>query len=91
MAIPFTAFKGPSNMRQEAVVDAFRHAWKGYRSYAWGHDHLKPNSRSYEGILIVNILLFSGIKDLRIFLHRQLLSRSNDCRFLGYNVQYGIN
>jgi hypothetical protein len=24
------------NERQRAVVDAFKHAWRGYRTYAWG-------------------------------------------------------
>ena len=33
------------NDRQKAVVDAFRHAWKAYRLYAWGKDELKPVSR----------------------------------------------
>ncbi|MBN3323868.1 MA1B1 mannosidase, partial [Atractosteus spatula] len=33
--------------RQQAVVEAFRHAWKGYREFAWGHDELKPVSKSY--------------------------------------------
>ncbi|XP_042365344.1 endoplasmic reticulum mannosyl-oligosaccharide 1,2-alpha-mannosidase [Plectropomus leopardus] len=33
--------------RLEAVRDAFRHAWKGYKDYAWGHDELKPISRSF--------------------------------------------
>lgn len=33
--------------RLEAVRDAFRHAWKGYKEYAWGHDELKPISRSF--------------------------------------------
>jgi len=33
--------------RLEAVCDAFRHAWKGYKAYAWGHDELKPISRSF--------------------------------------------
>uniref|UniRef100_A0A8C5EAM4 alpha-1,2-Mannosidase n=1 Tax=Gouania willdenowi TaxID=441366 RepID=A0A8C5EAM4_GOUWI len=33
--------------RLEAVRDAFRHAWKGYKSYAWGHDELKPISKTY--------------------------------------------
>lgn len=31
--------------RQRAVVDAFRHAWKAYKMYAWGKDELKPISR----------------------------------------------
>jgi len=35
-------FQGPSNERQIAVVNAFKHAWKGYKKYAWGHDNLKP-------------------------------------------------
>jgi mannosyl-oligosaccharide alpha-1,2-mannosidase len=27
------------------VVDAFRHAWKGYTNYAWGYDELHPISK----------------------------------------------
>jgi hypothetical protein len=27
-------------------VQEFRHAWEGYRTYAWGHDALRPLSRS---------------------------------------------
>ena len=34
-------FGGPQNERQRAVVNAFRHAWKGYKENAWGHDHLR--------------------------------------------------
>lgn len=33
--------------RLEAVRQAFRHAWRGYRDHAWGHDELKPISKSY--------------------------------------------
>lgn len=33
--------------RLEVVRDAFRHAWKGYKSYAWGHDELKPISKTF--------------------------------------------
>lgn len=28
------------------VRDELRHAWRGYEQYAWGHDELKPVSRS---------------------------------------------
>ena len=38
-------FAGPQNDRQKEVVGAFQHAWKGYKTYAWGHDHLRPISR----------------------------------------------
>lgn len=37
-------FKGPTNDRQRAVVAAARHAWSGYKKFAWGHDNLKPIS-----------------------------------------------
>lgn len=43
-------FNGPSTSRQKAVVKAFRHAWKSYRAHAWGHDDLKPLSKSYNGL-----------------------------------------
>lgn len=37
-------FSGPINERQRAVVAAFQHAWRGYKQFAWGHDHLRPVS-----------------------------------------------
>lgn len=37
-------FRGPQNERQRAVVEAFKHSWKGYKQYAWGHDNLRPIS-----------------------------------------------
>ncbi|XP_026758009.2 endoplasmic reticulum mannosyl-oligosaccharide 1,2-alpha-mannosidase isoform X1 [Galleria mellonella] len=37
-------FTGPSNARQYAVVESFKHAWKAYKEHAWGHDNLKPLS-----------------------------------------------
>ncbi|CAH0578042.1 unnamed protein product [Chrysodeixis includens] len=37
-------FTGPKNARQYAVVESFRHAWRGYKDHAWGHDNLKPVS-----------------------------------------------
>lgn len=40
-------FDGPQNERQRAVVDAFKHAWQGYRTYAWGKDLLKPITKTY--------------------------------------------
>nr|XP_019957933.1 PREDICTED: endoplasmic reticulum mannosyl-oligosaccharide 1,2-alpha-mannosidase [Paralichthys olivaceus] len=31
----------------ETVRESFRHAWKGYKDFAWGHDELRPISKSY--------------------------------------------
>ena len=35
---------GPRNVRQRAVVDAFRWAWQGYKRCAWGQDYLQPRT-----------------------------------------------
>lgn len=63
-------FKGPTNDRQRAVIDAFRHSWKGYKEFAWGHDNLKPISMSYSdwfglGLTIVDSLDTMYIMDLQ--------------------------
>lgn len=58
-------------MRQQAVIKAFRHAWKGYKKFAWGHDHLKPIAESYHdwfglGLTIVDSLdtiFIMGLKE----------------------------
>lgn len=54
-------FKGPTNDRQRAVVMAAKHAWSGYKKYAWGHDNLKPISMGFHdwfglGLTIVDSL-----------------------------------
>uniref|UniRef100_A0AC35U1B8 Alpha-1,2-Mannosidase n=1 Tax=Rhabditophanes sp. KR3021 TaxID=114890 RepID=A0AC35U1B8_9BILA len=38
-------FNEPSNPKSKAVREAFKFAWKNYKKYAWGHDHLKPISK----------------------------------------------
>lgn len=61
--IPHSAkhFGESRTKRQQAVVNAFKHAWKGYKKFAWGHDHLKPISEGYHdwfglGLTIVDSL-----------------------------------
>lgn len=54
-------FGEPTNERQKAVREAFKHAWKNYKEFAWGHDHLKPISKGYSewmecGLTIVDSL-----------------------------------
>ncbi|XP_064435172.1 endoplasmic reticulum mannosyl-oligosaccharide 1,2-alpha-mannosidase isoform X3 [Mirounga angustirostris] len=58
------------NERQRAVIDAFRHAWAGYRKFAWGHDELKPVSRSFSewfglGLTLIDALDTMWILGLR--------------------------
>ena len=63
-------FTGPTNERQRAVVESFKHAWKGYKNYAWGHDHLRPISKRAQnwfglGLTIVDSLDTMYIMNLR--------------------------
>lgn len=62
---------GPKNEKQQAVVDAFKWAWKAYKADAWGKDELKPISHSSEtwfnlGLTLVDSLdtmLLMGLND----------------------------
>ena len=58
------------NDRQKKVVAAFKYAWNGYRKYAWGHDELKPLSRSFHnwfglGLTIIDSLDTMLLMNLR--------------------------
>ena len=59
-------FSGPTNERQEKVVDAFLHAWKGYKDYAWGHDHLKPISKTYNDWFHLGLTIIDSLDTLYI-------------------------
>ncbi|XP_065576067.1 endoplasmic reticulum mannosyl-oligosaccharide 1,2-alpha-mannosidase-like isoform X1 [Artemia franciscana] len=59
-------FSGPKNEKQEAVVSAFRHAWKGYSEYAWGHDHLKPVSRTYNDWFTLKLTMIDSLDTIYI-------------------------
>lgn len=44
---PSTAAQTPNKRLAAEVKAEFLHAWNGYKKYAWGHDDLKPLSRTY--------------------------------------------
>src|ERR671919_3057074 len=56
-----------------AVRAEFLHAWNGYQKYAWGHDDLKPLSKTYhdwyaEPLLMTPVdsldtMILMGLKD----------------------------
>jgi len=54
-------FRGPHNERQRAVVAAFKHAWQGYRTYAWGKDHLKPISKTHQTWFNLGLTLIDSL------------------------------
>ena len=42
---------------QNQVRTEFLHAWNGYKQYAWGHDDLKPLSRTYHDWYAESLLM----------------------------------
>ncbi|KAF8538433.1 glycoside hydrolase [Trichophaea hybrida] len=59
--------------RRDAVIEAFRHSWEGYRAYAWGYDELLSvsnkggNSRNGWGASIADALgtaVLMGLDDV---------------------------
>jgi len=59
-------FNGPQNDRQKAVVDAFKHAWQGYRTHAWGKDHLKPISKTHQTWFDLGLTLIDSLDTMLI-------------------------
>ncbi|XP_053413093.1 LOW QUALITY PROTEIN: endoplasmic reticulum mannosyl-oligosaccharide 1,2-alpha-mannosidase [Nycticebus coucang] len=54
------------NARQKGVIDIFLHAWKGYRKFAWGHDELKPVSRSFSEWFGLGLTLIDALDTIWI-------------------------
>lgn len=52
--------------RLEAVREAFRHAWKGYKDCAWGHDELRPLSKSYSEWFGLGLTLIDALDTMWI-------------------------
>lgn len=57
---------GPKNHRQQEVVNAFLHAWKGYRTYAWGQDHLRPISKTGQDWFGLGLTLVDSLDTMLI-------------------------
>eukprot|EP01137_Pigoraptor_chileana_P008823 Opistho-2@56188 len=52
--------------RREAVRNAMRWAWKGYKSFAWGHDELLPLSRTHSEWFHLGLTLIDSLDTLHI-------------------------
>ncbi|SMQ53973.1 unnamed protein product [Zymoseptoria tritici ST99CH_3D1] len=75
----YTSYPTNQQDRADAVVEMFRHAWDGYRQFAYPHDDLLPRSNSYSdsrngwGLTMINSLdtaIIMGQQDIvDIILH----------------------
>jgi len=88
------AFPGPQNEQQVAIVEAFKHAWKAYKKYAWGHDELLPITKTYNewfgiGLTIIDgldTMYIMGLKDGRYYNDEASSRFWNQISILVYNT-----
>lgn len=82
-------FKGPQNERQRAVVGAFQHAWQGYRTYAWGKDHLKPISKNHQTWFGLGLTLIDSLDTMLVM---NLKEEFNEARnWVRDKLHLGVN
>ena len=82
-------FRGPQNDRQRAVVEAMKHAWKGYKSFAWGHDHLKPLSKSAQNWFGLGLTIVDGLDTLYIMNLKEEFEEGKD--WVQNNLSFSVN
>ena len=86
-------FKGPQNERQRAVVSAFEHAWRGYRSYAWGMDHLKPISKVHQTWFGLGLTLIDSLDTMLVMNLREEFDEAQKWveEELNFNINKDVN
>lgn len=82
-------FHGARNEKQEAVVNAFRHSWTGYKKYAWGHDNLKPISESSHDWFSLGLTIIDSLDTIYIMgLEDEFTEARN---WVSENLNFDIN
>jgi len=86
-------FKGPQNERQRAVVAAFQHAWQGYRTYAWGKDHLKPISKTHQTWFGLGLTLIDSLDTMLVMNLKEEFKEARNWveEDLSFNVNKDVN
>ena len=57
---------GALNENQKKIKEALLHAWNAYKTYAWGHDELKPLSKSWQEWMGIGLTIVDSIDTLYI-------------------------
>ena len=66
------------NECQSKVVEAFKYAWDGYRKYAWGHDELRPVSRTYSEWFGVGLTIIDSLDTMLLMNLREEFQQARD-------------
>jgi len=86
-SLPAHPQHSPRPLLAAQVRSEFLHAWEGYKQYAWGHDDLKPLSKTYhdwydEPLLMTPVdaldtMILMGLKDEARITHRHIVRYLN--------------
>ena len=71
------------------MVDAFQHAWTNYRTYAWGHDHLKPISKSAQNWFGLGLTLIDALDTLYVMNLKEEFEEAKD--WVENKLDFSIN
>ncbi|XP_029025299.1 endoplasmic reticulum mannosyl-oligosaccharide 1,2-alpha-mannosidase isoform X2 [Betta splendens] len=79
--------------RLEAVREAFRHAWKGYKDHAWGHDELKPISKSFGEWFGLGLTLIDSLDTMWVMGLKEEFTEARDWveKELSFNKNVDVN
>lgn len=69
---------GIQNKKQLAVINAFSHAWKAYKQFAWGHDELRPVGRTYQEWFGIGLTLVDSLDTMYIMGLKEEFSEARD-------------
>lgn len=70
--------RGPSNDRQEKVVEAFKHAWKGYKAHSWGQDELKPLSKTSSSWFNLGLTIVDSLDTIYLMNLKEIFAEARD-------------
>lgn len=86
-------FAGPGNERQHAVVAAFLHAWAGYKKYSWGHDMLRPISKTHSDWFGLGLTLVDALDTMYIMNLKTEFQEARDwvASSLDFNLNHDVN
>ncbi|XP_067012177.1 endoplasmic reticulum mannosyl-oligosaccharide 1,2-alpha-mannosidase isoform X2 [Anabrus simplex] len=82
-------FPGPSNERQSAVIAAFKHAWKGYKKFAWGHDHLRPITGGFHDWFSLGLTIVDSLDTMYIMGMKEEFTEARE--WVANNLHFDVN
>ena len=82
-------FQGPTNERQQAVVDMFKHAWKAYKQYAWGKDELRPMTKRSSTWFNLGLTIVDSLDTIYLMNLKDEFNEATD--WVNYKLNFNVD